>query len=60
MFPTGSELLFISSARAGARISTPERVNLAHSGAERERQSLVIFFDKHKVVHNYIMCISEG
>ena len=34
-------------------------VNLIHSGAEGEKKSLVIFFDKHKVVQQYTMSASK-
>lgn len=34
-------------------------VNLIHSGAEGDKKSLVIFFDKHKVVQQYTMSTSK-
>jgi hypothetical protein len=34
-------------------------VNLVHSGADGERKSLVIFFDKRKVVQDYTMSASK-
>jgi outer membrane protein assembly factor BamE (lipoprotein component of BamABCDE complex) len=34
-------------------------VNLIHSGAEGDKKSLVIFFDKHKVVQQYTMSSSK-
>lgn len=34
-------------------------VNLVHSGAEGDKKSLVIFFDKQKIVHDYTMSTSK-
>jgi outer membrane protein assembly factor BamE (lipoprotein component of BamABCDE complex) len=34
-------------------------VNLVHSGADGEKKSLVIFFDKRKVVEDYTMSASK-
>ncbi|HEY7548452.1 MAG TPA: hypothetical protein VH913_02920 [Hyphomicrobiaceae bacterium] len=34
-------------------------VNLVHSGADGEKKSLVIFFDKQKVVQDYTMSASK-
>lgn len=34
-------------------------VNLVHSGAEGDKKSLVIFFDKQKVVQDYTMSTSK-
>jgi hypothetical protein len=34
-------------------------VNLVHSGAEGDKQSLVVFFDKQKVVQDYTMSTSK-
>jgi hypothetical protein len=34
-------------------------VNLIHSGAEGDKKSLVIFFDKHKVVQQYTVSTSK-
>ena len=34
-------------------------VNLVHSGADGEKKSLVIFFDKRKVVQDYTMSASK-
>ena len=34
-------------------------VNLVHSGADGEKKSLVIFFDKRKVVQDYTMSTSK-
>lgn len=30
-------------------------VNLVHSGAERDKKSLVVFFDRQKIVQDYTM-----
>jgi hypothetical protein len=34
-------------------------VNLVHSGADGDKKSLVIFFDKQKIVHDYTMSESK-
>jgi hypothetical protein len=34
-------------------------INLVHSGAEGDKKSLVIFFDKHKIVQDYTMSTSK-
>jgi hypothetical protein len=34
-------------------------VNLVHSGADGDKKSLVIFFDKSKVVQDYTMSTSK-
>jgi hypothetical protein len=34
-------------------------VNLVHSGAEGDKKSLVVFFDKQKVVQDYTMSTSR-
>jgi outer membrane protein assembly factor BamE (lipoprotein component of BamABCDE complex) len=34
-------------------------INLVHSGADGEKKSLVVFFDKHKVVQDYTMSNSK-
>jgi hypothetical protein len=34
-------------------------VNLVHSGAEGDKKSLVVFFDRQKVVQDYTMSTSR-
>jgi len=34
-------------------------VNLVHSGAEGDKKSLVVFFDKQKIVQDYTMSTSK-
>ena len=34
-------------------------VNLVHSGADGDKKSLVVFFDRHKIVQDYTMSTSK-